>query len=89
MSLVAAAFGTVCDIVGPRPMEKTDETLVSEFEVPRAMDIGNEIYIKPDPPFDYEIDYELGGIPLSKPYNSYTNPDYLTVDQIKDRIRNA
>jgi UDP-N-acetylglucosamine 4,6-dehydratase len=90
---IAHAIGPDCEqrIVGLRPGEKIHEEMITASDSYSTLDLGG-YYAILSKSADYTLeDYcELnGGLPV-KPgfaYNSGTNPDFLSVEQLRDLIR--
>lgn len=76
---LVSALGCTHKIIGIRPGEKIHETLISEDEARSTDDFGNFIKIYPEPPEDSYLG-------MDHPYKSDTNPDFLTVKQIRDML---
>jgi UDP-N-acetylglucosamine 4,6-dehydratase len=83
------AVGCGYDVVGIRPGEKLHEMLVSEHEYGLARDCGDYIAIIPRILFNPELDYSsVNKEPLTGPYTSDNNI-FLTVDEIRERIKHV
>jgi len=82
------AFERKMKVIGTRPGEKLHEVLVNEYESGRTDDYGDHFRIRPDLPWNDELVYERG-TPLEPwyEYNSYDNPDWMSIDEIKEMIR--
>lgn len=90
---VAKAIGPECDhpVIGIRPGEKIHEEMITESDSFNTVDLGNYYAILPSAGQYTVAQYadEMGGKPV-KPgfaYNSGTNDDFLTVDQIRELLR--
>ncbi|MCG9040716.1 UDP-N-acetylglucosamine 4,6-dehydratase (inverting) [Laribacter hongkongensis] len=90
---VAKAIGSDCEypVVGIRPGEKIHEEMITESDSFNTVDLGKYFAILPSAgdytPQSYAI--EMGGVPV-KPgfaYNSGTNTDFLTVDELRQLMR--
>lgn len=89
---VASAIAPECrqEIVGVRPGEKLHEDMITASDSQNAVDIGPYYAILPTTR-DYTVeDYlaSFGGerVPAGFAYESSTNPDFLTVEQIRDLV---
>lgn len=78
------------EIVGIRPGEKIHEEMITESDSPNTVDVGNYYAILPsgDPAIIERYCAERGAkaVPPGFAYQSGTNPDFLTVDQLRDLI---
>lgn len=90
---VATAIGPACrqEIIGLRPGEKIHEEMITASDSFSTVDLGRYYAILPQG-HRYGIDEYArahGGHPVTPgfEYNSGTNKDWLTVDQIRDLIR--
>lgn len=90
---IAEAIGPTCDkpVVGMRPGEKIHEEMITTADSFSTYDIGDYYIILPS---DGRIEKRyLENLKTLKPveagfsYNSLTNPDYLTVNEIRNLIR--
>ena len=90
---VAEAIGPECkvEIVGIRPGEKIHEEMITTSDSLNTVDLGPYYAILPSTGDQYVEDYmkKRGGTPVEPgfAYNSGTNPDFLTVEQIREQIR--
>lgn len=90
---VAEAVGPECEqkIVGIRPGEKIHEEMITTSDSLNTVDLGDYYAILPSTGDQYVDDYmkKRGGTPVEPgfAYNSGTNPDFLTVEQIREQIR--
>ena len=78
-------------IVGIRPGEKIHEEMITSSDSMSSIDWGEYYAILPSDGTVHSI-YERSGIPFKKffagfAYNSGTNQDFLSVDQLRDLIR--
>lgn len=90
---VAKAIGPECkhSIVGIRPGEKIHEEMITAGDSFNTVDLGRYFAILPRSA-KYSIEHycSLNGcvpVPQGYAYNSGTNPDFLTVDQLRQLIR--
>lgn len=90
---VAEAIGPSCEIsvVGVRPGEKIHEEMITSSDSSSTIDLGDYYAILPG---DGEIlaEYKKEGIPYKSvpkgfTYDSGSNPDFLSVDQLRTLIR--
>jgi UDP-N-acetylglucosamine 4,6-dehydratase (inverting) len=91
---MAKAIAPNCDVkvVGVRPGEKIHEEMITASDSPNAVDTGRCYAIMPGTSGGFTIDdycAKTGAIrvPEGFCYQSGTNPDFLTVDQIRELIR--
>ncbi len=90
---VAEAIGPECErpIIGIRPGEKIHEEMITASDSFNTVDLGRYFAILPQSAKDSREHYcNLNGcepVPEGYAYNSGTNPDFLTVRQIRDLIR--
>ena len=90
---VAEAIGPECktEVVGIRPGEKIHEEMITASDSANTIDIGQYYAILPSTGGDAAHDYilENGGTRVEPgfAYNSGSNPDFLTVEQIREQIR--
>lgn len=89
---VAQAIGPDCrhPVVGVRPGEKIHEEMITESDSFNTVDLGQYFAILPSAS-NYSVEEYAqlhGGVPVQPgfAYNSGTNPDFLSVDQIKKLI---
>ena len=77
------------EITGIRPGEKINEVLISKDESRRAIDIDNFFIIQPNFPF-WNIKNWEGGIPLPEDYEyrSDTNQKWLSIEELREMIKN-
>lgn len=94
---LAKAVAPECElkIIGIRPGEKLHEIMVPADESRNVLEFKNFFIIKPSAPWgtiDYEAPY-LGekGTPVAQDfyYASDNNPDWISVDGLKDVVKNA
>lgn len=90
---VAEAIGPNCTkpIVGIRPGEKIHEEMITSSDSFSCIDLGNYYAILPSDGRGHES-YKSAGIHFDTvengfAYNSGTNPDFLSVEQIRDLIK--
>jgi UDP-N-acetylglucosamine 4,6-dehydratase len=90
---VAEAIGPGCDkpVVGIRPGEKIHEEMITASDSFSTFDLGPYYAILPSDGTT-EAQYRLAGrilqpVSAGFAYNSGTNPDFLTVDQLRALIR--
>lgn len=90
---VAAAIGPECEqrVVGIRPGEKIHEEMITESDSYNTVDRGKYFAILPQGG-NYTLDEycrEFGASPVKAgyAYNSGTNPDFLSVAQLRDLIQ--
>ena len=90
---VAEAIGPTCEkpVVGIRPGEKIHEEMITASDSFSTLDIGP--YYSILPAYDMDLDaYKDSGIDASRvpqgfAYNSGTNADFLSVEQLRELIR--
>lgn len=90
---VAEAIGPSCEkpVVGIRPGEKIHEEMITSSDSLSTIDLGSYYAILP---CDGSVQrrFEANGLPVRPvdpgfAYNSGTNPDFLSVEQLRDLIR--
>ena len=90
---LAEAIGPECDvkIVGIRPGEKLHEEMITASDSLNTIDLGPYYAILPSAADHVPEDYlaKRGGsrVDAGFSYNSGTNPDFLSVDRLRDLIR--
>lgn len=90
---VAKAIAPECkhDIIGIRPGEKLHEEMITSSDGPNTVDLGKYYAILPSYKTNYTDSYikKHGGqlVHDEFSYNSGTNPDFLTVDEIRNLIK--
>ena len=90
---VAEAIGPSCDkpIVGIRPGEKIHEHMITSSDSFSTIDLGPYFAILPSDPTLINTYFHSGRdvckVPDGFSYDSGSNPDFLTVDQIRSLIR--
>ena len=89
---LALAIGPECQrpVVGIRPGEKIHEEMVSTADAPCSVDAGKYYSILPAGAEALQKHYEAQGaraLPAGFSYNSGSNNDFLTVEQIRHLIR--
>ena len=78
-------------MLGIRPGEKIHEEMITSSDSFSTIDLGSYYAILPSDGSVQRL-YQAAGLPV-KPvdagfaYNSGTNPDFLSVDQLRDLIR--
>lgn len=93
ISDVAEAVGPNCkqEIVGIRPGEKLHEEMITSSDSPSTLDLGNYYAIlgaglqKNMAMYVKQLNAKT--VPSGFAYESGTNPDFLTVDQIRSLIK--
>ena len=87
----AIAPGMPIKVVGIRPGEKLHEIMVPADDSHLTLEFDNHYVIKPAISFVHHVDYTIDatgekGIPVKQgfEYNSGTNPDFLTVEQLRE-----
>ena len=90
---VAEAIGPSCEkpVVGIRPGEKIHEEMITSSDSFSTIDLGKYFAILPSDGSVHNL-YEEVGLPVRPveagfAYNSGTNPDFLSVEQLRDLIR--
>jgi UDP-N-acetylglucosamine 4,6-dehydratase len=85
---LVAAFNMPYTITGIRPGEKLHECMIPEEMAHLTRDYGEYFIIKPTHIFTDTIDYDKDGIlvPERFKYDSRTNPDFFSIEQIKNLI---
>jgi FlaA1/EpsC-like NDP-sugar epimerase len=92
---VAEAIGPECElrIVGIRPGEKIHEEMITASDSLNTVDLGPYYAILPSAgeylPEDYAAKRGGTRVEAGFAYNSGTNPDFLTVDALRQLIGNA
>jgi UDP-N-acetylglucosamine 4,6-dehydratase len=90
---LAEAIGPECEIkiVGIRPGEKLHEEMITASDSLNTIDLGPYYSILPSAadhaPEDYLLKRDGSRVEAGFSYNSGTNPDFLSVDQLRDLIR--
>ena len=90
---VAEAIGPSCEkpIVGIRPGEKIHEEMITSSDSFTTVDLGNYYAILPSDGSVLNLYSEAGmrinPVPSGFAYNSGSNPDFLSVDQLRHLIR--
>ena len=78
------------DVVGIRPGEKLHEEMITSSDSAKTLDIGNYYLILPNlnenRTEDYVKHYKGSFVEPGFTYNSKTNPDFLSIDNIKELI---
>ncbi len=89
---VAEAIAPECEqkVVGIRPGEKLHEEMITESDSMNTLDLGKYYAILPqDQSFDvegYKKEFGASEVPNGFSYNSGTNTDWLSVDDLKSLI---
>ncbi len=89
---VATAIGPDCEqkIVGIRPGEKIHEEMITESDSFSTVDLGEYFAILPQTHWytieEYEKKAGAKRVPFGFKYNSGTNPEWLTIEEIRDLI---
>ncbi|MGH1338221.1 MAG: UDP-N-acetylglucosamine 4,6-dehydratase (inverting) [Aureispira sp.] len=90
---VATAIGPECEqkVVGIRPGEKIHEEMITEADSYTTVDLGQYYAILPQVPVwsleDYMKAFNATKVEQGFKYNSGTNEEWLTVEQIRDLIK--
>jgi UDP-N-acetylglucosamine 4,6-dehydratase (inverting) len=90
---VANAISPSCtkEIVGIRPGEKVHEEMITEADSFTTVDLGKYYAILPQVPNwkieDFKSTFHAKEVPIGFKYNSGTNEEWLTVEAIRDLIR--
>jgi UDP-N-acetylglucosamine 4,6-dehydratase/5-epimerase len=90
---VARAIGPECrqELVGVRPGEKIHEEMITVSDSPNTVDLGRYYAILPTAGSytvsEYCVRKGARRVPEGFSYNSGTNPEFLTVEQIRELIR--
>lgn len=90
---VAEAIGPGCKkpVVGIRPGEKIHEEMITASDSFSTIDLGNYYAILPSDGSiqqRYEdVGVSLNSVPPGFAYNSGSNPDFLTVEQLRELVR--
>jgi UDP-N-acetylglucosamine 4,6-dehydratase len=77
-------------IIGIRPGEKLHEELVSRHDARRTVDIDSAFVVQPD--MDWwspATQYEGRAVPEGFSYSSETNTDWLSVEQLREMVRDV
>lgn len=94
ISELAQAIGPNCktEIVGIRPGEKIHEEMITQSDSFFTADVGRYFVILPQTPSwsydEYFTTRKAVKVPVGFQYNSGTNDEWLTVEQLRDLIRN-
>ena len=90
---IAEAIGPSCEkpIVGIRPGEKIHEEMITASDSFSTVDLGPYYAILPNDGITIAAYRTAGiqapGVPQGFAYNSGTNPDFLSVEQLRSLIR--
>lgn len=84
----AIAPGSEIEVVGIRPGEKLHEVLINEDEARSTIELEDMFVVQPavSPWFGYEWQSRGRKLPDGFRYTSDTNPQWLTVEQIREMI---
>jgi FlaA1/EpsC-like NDP-sugar epimerase len=88
---VAEAVGPNCkhEIIGTRPGEKVHEEMITPSDSPNTVDLGQYFAILPagsNSVARYLEQRKASSVETDFSYNSGSNPDFLTVEQIRKLI---
>lgn len=79
------------EVVGIRPGEKLHEEMITETDSLNTFDCGKYYVIAPSTPLwdekEWARQFRAEKVPVGFRYNSGTNTDWLTVEQLRDLIR--
>jgi FlaA1/EpsC-like NDP-sugar epimerase len=90
---VATAIAPECklEIVGVRAGEKIHEEMITETDSLNTYDCGKYYVIRPSAPVwnekDWTENFKATKVPYGFKYNSATNPEWLSVDEIRSLIK--
>ncbi|MGI9038194.1 MAG: UDP-N-acetylglucosamine 4,6-dehydratase (inverting), partial [Gemmatimonadota bacterium] len=90
---LAEAIGPECEhrVVGIRAGEKIHEEMITSSDSSNTIDLGRYFAILPTlasyPPGTYDGNGQAQPVELGFSYNSGTNPDFLSVAELRDLIR--
>ncbi len=90
---VAEAIAPGCEkrIIGMRPGEKIHEEMITSSDSPSTIDLGKYYAILPSDGSVHSLYKNAGrpfeNVPAGFSYNSGTNSDFLSVDQLRELIR--
>jgi UDP-N-acetylglucosamine 4,6-dehydratase len=90
---VATAIAPNCrqEVIGIRPGEKIHEEMITEADSYTTVDIGEYYAILPQQPIwsleEYTKAFQAKAVEPGFQYNSGTNEDWLTVEQIRELVR--
>lgn len=89
---LATAIAPECSLetVGIRPGEKLHETLISEEEGRMALDCGDHYVIQPNFPWwgDLRTNTKCKSLEDGFRFSSDTNPNWLSVEELKELLKN-
>lgn len=92
----ALAEGLPQRVVGIRPGEKLHEVMCPQDDSHLTLEFGDHYVIKPTISFAHECDFSVNGlgergaaVAAGFEYNSGSNPDFLTIDRIREFNRMA
>lgn len=89
---VATAIDPACrqEVVGIRPGEKLHEEMITSSDSPNTVDVGTYYAILPSGAgysvADYCKRFDARPVPVGFSYNSGANPDFLSVDELRELI---
>lgn len=87
----AVAPGTKLKMIGVRPGEKIHEEMITETDSLATLDCGTYFVILPTGPTwdvdEFKSKFDAKEVPFGFKYNSGTNDDWLSVQQIRDLIK--
>ena len=87
----AVAPGSKLKIIGVRPGEKIHEEMITETDSLSTLDCGSYFVILPTVPTwdveEFKSRFDAKEVPFGFKYNSGTNDDWLTVNQIRALIK--
>ncbi len=90
---IANAIGPNCkkEIIGIRPGEKIHEELVTKADGPNTIDIGNYYVILPSDnnlrDLYLQKNKDVKTLPIDFIYDSFSNHNYLTIEEIRNLIK--
>src|SRR3990172_3062211 len=85
----AIAPGAELEVIGIRPGEKLHEVLIHEDEAPSTVELEDMFVVQPTAAMWFAREWEDQGRPLPDGfrYGSDTNPEWLTVEQIREVVK--
>ena len=90
---VAKAIGPECQLkeIGIRPGEKIHEEMITAADSVNTYDLGQNYVIFPSDEYTkekyLEMNIKFENVPSGFSYNSFNNEDYLTIEEIRNLIR--